>query len=109
MAALATQNVSAGGAVTTAAAAGGGDTVEAGAGAGGWASGAFLLAIVGATATTITAGGVAYGPYTNQTVLIPVNTVYAGSRQAITYSQVASVTVAAVRTGPALTGITFGT
>jgi hypothetical protein len=109
MAALATQNVSAGGAVTVAAATGGGDTIEMGAAAGGWSSGSFLYATVGATATTITVLGTAYGPYTNQTVLIPVNGAYRGARVAVTYSQVVSVSVGAVSTGPALTGVTFGT
>ena len=109
MAALSTQNVSAGGAVTTAAASAGGDTIEAGTGAGGWFSPMFLYAVVGTTATTITVAGTAYGPYTSQTVLIPVNQAYRGARVAITYSQVVGVTVGAVSLGPALTGVTFGT
>jgi phage tail tube protein FII len=100
MAALATQNVHAGGAVTTAAAAAGGDTIEAGTQAGGWSSPVFLLAVVGATATTITVQGVAYGPYTSQTVVIPVANIYRGRRVAITYSQVTAVTVGAISTAP---------
>ncbi len=109
MAALATQDKSAGGAVTTAAATGGGDTIAAGAGAGGWSSPVFLLAVVGATATTITVGGVPYGPFTSQTVVIPVLNTYEGSRIPITYSQVTGVTVAAVSLASALTGVTHGT
>lgn len=109
MAALTTQNVSGGGPITTAAASGGGDTIEAGVSAAGWGGQSFLYATVGATATTITVQGVAYGPYTNQTVFIPVNNIYAGSRIPVTYSQVTAVAVGAVRTGPALTGITHGT
>lgn len=110
MAALTTQNVSAGGPITAAAATGGGDTIETGVTAGGWGSQTFLYAVISTTATTITVQGVAYGPYTSQTVLIPVNVGTAvGSRIEITYSQVTGVTVGAVRTGPALTGVTFGT
>ena len=109
MAALSTQNVSAGGAVTTAAASAGGDTIESGNYAGGWGNASFLLALVGATATTITVDETAYGPYTSQNVIIPVPRGYAGSRVNITYSQVVAVTVGAIRTGPVLTGITVGT
>jgi hypothetical protein len=109
MAALTTQNVSAGGAITTAAAGGGADTIEAGTAAGGWSNGVALLANVGATATTITVDGTPYGPYTSTLAWIPVNSVYRGQRKNITYSQVASVTVAAVATSPAPTGITVGT
>jgi hypothetical protein len=109
LAALTTQDASAGAAATFAAATGGGDTIESGLRAGGWGGNTFLIANVGATATTITVDGTAYGPYTTQTVIIPVGKGYAGSRVNITYSQVASVTVGAVRTGPSMTGITFGT
>lgn len=101
MAALATQNVSAGGAITIAAATAGGDTIEAGTSAGGWSSPVFLYGTVGATATTITVGGAAYGPFTNQTVLIPVSQIYRGRRVNITYNQVVSVSVGAVSTAPA--------
>jgi hypothetical protein len=109
MAALATQNAAAGGAVTTAAATGGGDTIESGWAAAGWHSPTFLLAVIGVTATTITLDGTAYGPFTSQTVVIPANSGGSGRRLNITYNQVASVTVGAVRIGPQLTGITFGT
>ena len=101
MAALAVQNVSAGGPVTTAAASAGGDTVVGGIRAGGWGLTTFLLAVVGATATTITVGGVAYGPYTSQTVMIPLNVgVYQTNTTAVTYSQVTGVTVGAVTMAP---------
>jgi hypothetical protein len=109
MAALTTQSVAAGGAVTTAAATGGGDTIEAGTRAGGWGSLVYLMAIVGTTATTITVLGVAYGPFTSQTVIIPVVQQGRGQRVAVTYSQVVSVTVGAFSSAPALTGVTFGT
>ena len=110
MAALATQNLGAGGPYTLAAAAGGGDTIETGPSAGGWGPGSFLIANVGGTATTITVDGTAYGPYTSQTVIVPVGKGNnAGSRVNITYNQVTSVTVGAVRLGSALTGITYGT
>ncbi|MDQ5815819.1 MAG: hypothetical protein M3516_05955 [Actinomycetota bacterium] len=105
MAALTTQNVSAGGPVTVAAAAGGGDTFEQGTGAGGWSlSATFLYAVVGATATTITVDGTAYGPYTNQTVILPARSsgMSGAGTVAVTYSQVTSVTVGAVEVGPAL-------
>ena len=111
MAALATQQLSNGGAYTIAAASGGGDTAESGVAAGGWGSQAFLVGTVGATATTITVNGTAYGPYTTQNVLIPLNASHSagGGRINITYNQVASVSVGVVRTGQPLTGITFGT
>jgi hypothetical protein len=109
MAALTTQNVSTGAAYTLAAAAGGGDTIEAGTAAGGWSSPVALVANVGATATTITVGGVAYGPFTSQTVIIPVSSIYRGSRIAITYSQVTGVTVGAVSLATPPTGVTVGT
>jgi hypothetical protein len=108
VAALTTQNITSGGAITTAAATGGGDTIEAGTRAGGWTSGVFLYAVVGGTATTITILGTAYGPFTSQTVLIPVFQTYEGARVAVTYSQVASVTVGAIRLGQPLTNVTFG-
>jgi hypothetical protein len=100
MAALATQNVAAGGAITTAAATGGGDTIQAGTSVGGWSLPVYLYATVGATATTITVGGVAHGPFTNQTVLIPVSGGYRGGRVNITYNQVTAVAVGAVSTAP---------
>lgn len=109
MAALATQNVAGGAAVTTAAATAGGDTIEAGTRAGGWANMVYLYAIVGTTATTITVLGTAYGPYTSQTVMIPVFQQGRGQRVAITYSQVVNVTVGAVSSASPPTGITFGT
>jgi hypothetical protein len=99
MAALTTQNVSGGGAVTTAAATGGGDTMERGAVRGGWYLPVFFYATVGATATTITVDGTAHGPFTNQTVVVPVNGIHKSSA-AITYSQVTAVAVGAVRLGP---------
>ena len=58
---------------TPAAASGGGDTVVAGTGAGGWGLGTVLVGAVGATPTTVTVDGTAYGPYTSQTFAIPVN------------------------------------
>jgi hypothetical protein len=100
MAALATQNVSGGGAITTAAASAGGDTIVSGALKGGWSLPVFLYATVGATATTITVAGVAYGPFTSQTVVIPVVSTPHKSTVAITYSQVTTVAVGAVRLGP---------
>jgi hypothetical protein len=110
VAALTTQNVSAGGPVSTTAASAGGDTAEAGTRAGGWSSGVYLAASIGATATTITVGGVAYGPFSNQNpVVIPVHSIYRGARVPITYSQVTGVSVAVFSTEPAATGITVGT
>jgi hypothetical protein len=109
MAALTTQQLQAGGAYTKAAASAGGDTIEAGAAAGGWLSPTFLMATIGATATTITVDGVANGPYTSQDVILPVAKGYAGVRVNITYNQVTGVTVGAVRTGPPMAGVTFGT
>jgi hypothetical protein len=102
MAALTTQNVGTGGAITVAAATGGGDTIEIGAAPGGWAlSPTWLHATVGATATTITVAGTAYGPFTNQTVVIPVNVgTTRGARANITYNQVTSVSVGAIQFGP---------
>lgn len=109
MAALTTQNVSAGGAYTLAAAAGGGDTIESGTAAGGWSSPVALIANVGATATTITVDGTAYGPFTSQTVIIPVAGIYRGRRVNVTYSQVTGVTVGAVSLATPPTGVTIGT
>jgi hypothetical protein len=82
-------------AFTPAAAAGGGDTAPGGPGVGGWDT-AYLVAVVGGTATTITVDGVAYGPITSQTVLIPLRR-YNGAPVNVTYSQVTGVTVAAVK------------
>lgn len=82
-------------AFTPAAATGGGDTAAGGPGVGGWDT-AYLLAVVGATATTITVDGTAYGPITSQSVLIPLRR-YNGASVAITYSQVTGVTVALVK------------
>jgi hypothetical protein len=103
MAALTTQNVGTGGAITTAAAAGGGDTIEIGTRPGGWfLSPTFLFATVGATSTTITINGVANGPYSNTSVVIPVNVgTIRGNRANITYNQVTSVSVGAIQFGPA--------
>jgi hypothetical protein len=102
MATLTTQNVGTGGAITTAAAAGGGDTIEIGAAPGGWfLSPTFLYATVGATSTTITVAGVGFGPFSNATVVLPVNVgSIRGARANITYNQVASVNVGAVQFGP---------
>ena len=90
-------------AVTPAAASGVGDTVAGGPADGGWDT-TYLLAVIGATATTVTVDGVAYGPFTSQSVLIPVRR-YNGANVNVTYSQVTAVTVAAF--GPA-TQKTFG-
>jgi hypothetical protein len=111
MAALATQNISAGGAYTVAAAAGGGDTAESGFTAGGWGSNSFLNAVIGGTATTITIAGTAYGPFTSVSVMLPISGAAdaMGGRVNITYNQVTGVTVGVLRTGGALTGVTFGT
>lgn len=89
---------------TPAAATGGGDTAAGGGGAGGWDR-AYLLVNVGATATTVTVDGVAYGPITSQSVLIPVRR-YNGAPVNVTYSQAASVTVALVK--PLDTYTSFG-
>lgn len=107
MATLTAQNIGSGGAYTLAAATGGGDSVAGGPSAGGWDS-SFVIANVGTTATTITIDGVAYGPYTSQTAIVPVRR-YNGAPVAITYSQVTNVTVGLVHLGGALTGITYGT
>jgi hypothetical protein len=96
----------AGTAFTPAAATGGGDTVAGGPGVGGWDT-QYLVVIVGATATTVTVDGTAYGPITSQTVLIPVRR-YNGSNVNVTYSQVTAVTVGAVRGAAGAYG-TFGT
>jgi hypothetical protein len=80
-------------AATLSAAAGGGDTVVGGPGVGGWDT-TYFVATVGATGTTITVDGTAYGPITSQTVLIPVRR-YNGSPVNVTYSQVTAVTVGA--------------
>ena len=82
-------------AFTPAAATGGGDTAVGGPGAGGWDT-TYLLVVVGATATTVTVDGTAYGPITSQSVLIPLRR-YNGSSVAITYSQVTNVSVALVK------------
>jgi hypothetical protein len=109
VAALSTQSVAAGGAITVAAATGGGDTIEAGTRSGGWGSLVYLYAVISTTATTITVLGTAYGPFTSQTVIIPVFQQGRGQRVAITYSQVTGVTVGAFSSAPALSGVTFGT
>lgn len=88
-------------AFTPAAAAGGGDTVPGGPGVAGWDT-AYLLCVIGSTATTVTVDGVAYGPFTSQSVLIPVRR-YNGAPVNVTYSQVTSVTVAAVKPSTAYT------
>lgn len=109
MAALATQALGAGGAYTLAAAAGGGDTIEASATVGGWMQPICLIASVGATATTITVDGTAFGPFTSQTVVVPIPNGVNGSRKNITYSQVTSVTVGAVELGVRNDYASFGT
>jgi len=108
MAALATQAISEGGAITTAAATGGGDTIERGSGVAGWGIPVFLYATIGSTATTITLDGTAYGPYTTQTALMRVPSGMRGTRANITYSQVTNVAVGAVGVGVAGYA-TFGT
>jgi hypothetical protein len=99
MAALATQTLAAagGGPYTLAAAAGGGDTIEASNLAGGWGQPVLLIANVGATPTTITLAGTAFGPYTSQLVALVVPNGVKGSRKNITYDQVTAVTVGAVQ------------
>ncbi len=107
MAALATQNLGNGGAYTLAAATAGGDTIVGGPSSGGWGDASLLVVSVGATATTVTVDGTAYGPYTSQTAIVPVRR-YNGAPVNITYSQAASVTVGSVRLGSALAPV-FGT
>jgi len=99
MAALATQALGNGGAITTAAAAGGGDTIERSALSGGWGQVIALVVVVGATATTVTLDGVAGSALTNQTAIYVVPNGVNGSRANITYSQVTAVTVGAVELG----------
>jgi len=106
MAALTTQTVGDVASFAMSAAAGGGDTITGGPASGGWDT-TFLLAVVGATATTITVDGVARGPFTSVTAVIPVRR-YNGAPVNITYSQVTGVTVAAVHLGSALAPV-FGT
>lgn len=96
MAALATQNLAAGGAYTLAAAAGGGDTIESSTSPGGYTIPILAIFSVGITATTITLDGTAFGPYTSQSVALLVPNGVRGSRKNITYSQVSAVTVGAV-------------
>jgi len=107
MAALALQNIGNGGAYTLAAAAGGGDTCPGGPADGGWDT-TFLIASVGSTATTITCDGTAYGPFTTQTVIIPVRR-YNGAPVNVTYNQVVNVSVGAIHLGGTMSGVTFGT
>lgn len=108
MAALTTQAAGAGAAYTLAAATGGGDTVESSQLSGGWAQSTLFIANVGATATTITLAGTAYGPFTSQTVVIQVPNGVKGSRVNVTYSQVTGVTVGAVQVGSPNAYGTFG-
>jgi hypothetical protein len=89
---------------TPAAAAGGGDTAPGGPGSGGWDT-AYLLVVVGATATTITVDGVAGSAITSQSVLIPLRR-QNGAPVNITYSQVTGVTVAAIK--PATAYASYG-
>ena len=89
---------------TPAAATGGGDTAPGGPGVGGWDT-TFLLVNVGATPSTVTVDGVAYGPITSQSVLIPLRR-YNGSPVNVTYSSATAVTVTAIR--PA-TQVIYGT
>src|SRR5262245_13840219 len=102
MAALTNQNVAGGGTVTTQAAAGGGDTIEGGTRAGSWWMGCFLYAVIGATSTTITIAGTAYGRFSNATVLLPAlaPTMHRGTAVNVTYNQVTGVSVAAVEMTP---------
>jgi hypothetical protein len=68
-----------------------------GTGAGGWTTGSYLIGAVGATPTTVTVDGTAFGPYTSQTFAIPLNGgVYKGRSIAVTYSSVTGLTVGAV-------------
>ncbi len=96
MAALATQNLAAGGAYTLAAATAGGDTIESSTSPGGYTIPILAIFSVGITATTITLDGTAFGPYTSQSVALLVPNGVRGSRKSITYSQVSAVTVGAV-------------
>lgn len=102
MAALTAQNLSAGGAYTLAAATAGGDTLPAGTTAGGWSLPVFFIANVGATATTITVDGTAYGPFTSQTVIVPVRRLQFGATINVAYSQAVAVTVGAIQLAPAV-------
>jgi hypothetical protein len=99
MAALVTQNVGTGGAITTQAAAGGGDTAPVGRSPGGWfLEPSWLHCVIGGTSTTVTVGGVAFGPFTNTTLIVPINVgTKQGATTTITYNQVTGVSVAAVR------------
>jgi hypothetical protein len=109
MAALATQVLGAGGVVTTAAAAGGGDTIESSSQSGGWLQPVILRCVVGATATTVTVDGTAFGPYTSQTADILINNGVRGARKNITYSQVTAVTVGAYSLGTSNAYASYGT
>jgi hypothetical protein len=74
MAALTTQNIGTGGAITVAATAGGGDTIEVGVLPEGMVPVADVPLRDGRRDRhTITVAGVPFGPFTNQTVTIPVN------------------------------------
>lgn len=109
MAALATQNLGAGGAYTLAAAAGGGDTIAASNLNGGWLQPVVLIVSVGATATTVTLDGVAGSSLTSQTAAYVVPAGVNGSRKNITYNQVVGVTVGAVGLGVTNAYATYGT
>lgn len=81
---------------TPAAASGGGDTLVSGMSAGGWGLRTVLVGAVGATPTTVTVDGTAWGPYTSQTFVIPVDGgIYKGRNVAVTYSSVTGLTVGA--------------
>jgi hypothetical protein len=84
-----------------AAATGGGDTAPGGPGMGGWDT-AYLLIVVGTTATTVTVDGVAQPAMTSQSMLVPLRR-YNGAPVNITYSQVTGVTVAAIKPATAYT------
>lgn len=84
--------------MTLAAASGGGDTVTGGTKAGGWVSGGspVLVVTVGATPTVVTIDGVAQTSLTSKTGVYALSGgVYTGRSIAVTYDQVASVTVGA--------------
>ena len=101
MAALTTQQLGNGAAITLAAAAGGGDTIERSQLAGGWLQPVVLVVTVGATPTTVTLDGTAGASLTSQTAHYVVPNGVNGARANITYNQVTSVTVGAVRYGTA--------
>jgi hypothetical protein len=106
MADLATQNAQDGlTGVSFTAANAGGDTVEAGSGGAGWDLAVILMVnnLAGAAARTVTVTGLPAVIVPNgQIGLIPVRSIYRGTRLAVTYSAVTSLTVAAVQLAPKL-------